>query len=62
MSKISKALNEVWEWKEQIYEERKGLTLTEWVKISKEKSNRILKKHGIRKEPESARPKNVVGA
>lgn len=62
MSKISKALTEVWEWKEKIHEERKGMTLTEWAKISKEKSSRILKKHGIRKAPESTRPKKVVGA
>jgi hypothetical protein len=62
MTKVSKALTEVWEWKEEIYEERKGMTLTEWAKISKEKSSRIRKKYGIGKERETAGHKKVVGA
>jgi len=62
MSKVSKALTEVWEWKEQIYEERKDMTLAEWVRISKEKSSRIRKKYGIRKESDTAGRKKVVGA
>ena len=53
MSKVSKALAEVWEWKEQIYEERKDMTLAEWAKISKEKSSRIRNGYGIGKESET---------
>jgi hypothetical protein len=29
VTKTSNVLNEVWKWKKQIYEERKGMTLTE---------------------------------
>ena len=54
MSKVSKALTEVWEWKEKIYEERKDMTLAEWARISKEKSSRIRKKYGIGKQREAA--------
>ena len=49
MNKISKALTEVWEWKEQIYEERKDMTLSEWAKRSKENGSRIREEYGIGK-------------
>lgn len=61
MSKVSKALTEVWEWKKQIYQERKDMTISEWVKISKENSSRMCKDYGISKDTETEKQKIVVG-
>ena len=54
MSKISKALTEVWEWKEKIHEERKDMTLSEWARKSKKNSSRVVKEYGIKKERKTA--------
>ena len=62
MSNISKALNEVWEWKDKIHEERKGMMLSEWVQISKENGSRIRKKYGIRKIVKTTEMKKAIGA
>jgi hypothetical protein len=62
MSKTSKALTGVWEWKEEIYEERKAMTLAEWVRISKENSGRVRKEYGIGKPGEIPGHHKAVGA
>ena len=62
MSKVSKALSEVWQWKEAIYEERKDMSLAEWAKRSKQNSRRLCKKYGIGKTTEPVQPKKAVGA
>ena len=62
MSKVSKALAEVWQWKEEIYEERKDMSLAEWARRSKQNSRRLCKKYGITKATEPVQPKKAVGA
>jgi hypothetical protein len=47
MSKMSKALIEVWEWKEKIYEERKDMTLAEWAERSRESGSKLRREYGI---------------
>ena len=47
MSKISDALKEVWEWKEEIYNERKDKSIDEWCEIAKSNSKQLLKNYNI---------------
>ena len=61
MSKTPQALTEVWEWKE-IFEERKDLSLSEWVNATKEQSRQLLDKRGIVKSHNGHQPKKAVGA
>jgi hypothetical protein len=49
MIKHSKALLEVWDWKEKIFEERKGRSISEWAALSKKNSQELLKKYNIKK-------------
>jgi hypothetical protein len=62
MSKTPKALTEVWEWKEKIFEERKDLSLSEWVKATKMQSRQLLDKRSIIVSHNGRQPKKAVGA
>ncbi len=46
--KIDRALEEVWNWKDIIYEERKNLTMEEIVKLIEENGEAIEKKYGLK--------------
>ncbi len=50
MSKISDALKEVWDWKEEIYKERKDKSIDEWCEIAKANSKKLLKDYNIRRK------------
>jgi len=39
---ISKALEEVWEWKEKCYEESKGMTMLDYLKKVHENADNVL--------------------
>ncbi|MEK7845726.1 MAG: hypothetical protein AAB257_02045 [Nitrospinota bacterium] len=39
---ISKALEEVWEWKEKCYEESKGMTILDYLKKVHENADNVL--------------------
>lgn len=43
-SKIPKALKEVWDWEEKIYQETKRLSLKEYFRYIREKAKKILPK------------------
>ncbi len=45
--KIDKALEEVWAWKEKIYQETKDMTMEERVKIIKESAEKINQRYGL---------------
>lgn len=62
MTKTSRALTEVWEWKERIFEEHKDLSLAEWVARTKEQSTQLLEKRGIDRTDKARKPKKAVGA
>ena len=49
--KVSKALEEVWEWKEAVYEMIKDLSPEERVEFFQRESDRILKEAGLEKIP-----------
>lgn len=46
--KVAKSLQEVWDWKERAYEERKGLTMEERIKGIKEGAEEVCKKYGLK--------------
>jgi hypothetical protein len=48
--KIEKSLEEVWEWKEKIYWENRGLPLEEVVKKIKDNATRINQRYGLNLE------------
>ncbi len=45
--KIDRSLEEVWRWKEKIYQETKGMSVEERVKKIKENASRINQKYGL---------------
>ena len=45
--KIDKALEEVWAWKETIYQETKDMTMEDRVKTIKEKAVEINQRYGL---------------
>lgn len=45
--KIDKSLEEVWRWKEEIYQETKDMSMEERVKKIKENTIRISQKYGL---------------
>jgi hypothetical protein len=45
--KIDKSLEEVWTWKEKIYQETKDMSMEERVKRIKENALRISQKYGL---------------
>ena len=47
--KVSKALKEVWEWKESVYQETKDMTTKEGLEYIKNEANRILEEEGLEK-------------
>jgi hypothetical protein len=48
MQKYDKSLLEVWEWKEKVYQDFKGLTVEEYVKKVREEADAILAKYNIK--------------
>jgi len=51
--KIDKALEEVWAWKEKIYQETKDMTMEDRVKIIKENAVKINQRYGLNLKIES---------
>ncbi|MBU0700443.1 hypothetical protein KKE26_03995 [bacterium] len=45
--RIDKSLEEVWDWKEKIYQETKGISMEEIVKKTKENALRINKRYEL---------------
>jgi hypothetical protein len=62
MSKTPKALMETWEWKEEIFKERSGLSLSEWANLAREQSRQLLEERGMSKSHSVQRSKKAVGA
>jgi len=63
MTKIPDALKEVWEWKEQIYQERKDKSIEEWCEIAKSNSKELLKDYNITRrtsEEKKKEEKNIT--
>lgn len=58
MRKYDKSLVEVWEWKEDVYNETKDLTAREYVKKIKEDADSILAGHRTRLTTVSPRGKS----
>lgn len=53
--KIDKSLQEVWDWKESVYQETKHLSVTEAARKIHEDAEQIKKKYGLKlKSPETA--------
>jgi vacuolar-type H+-ATPase subunit E/Vma4 len=48
MSKYDKSLVEVWEWRQKVHDELKGLTNEEYVKRVREQADTILAKYNIK--------------
>ena len=44
----SKSLEEVWEWKRKIYEERKDLSIDEYVEQTNDNAEKFYKAHNIK--------------
>lgn len=51
MKNYDKSLTEVWEWKEKVYREVKGLTAKEHVEKLRNDAEKILSKSGIKLTP-----------
>ena len=47
--KVSKALKEVWEWKESVYQETKDMTTKEGLEYIRNEANKILEEEGLEK-------------
>lgn len=45
--RIDKSLEEVWQWKEKIYQETKDISMEERVRRIKENASRIDQKYGL---------------
>lgn len=50
MSKYDKSLTEVWKWKENVYQDVKGLTSKEMIGKIEHDADKILKEHSIELE------------
>jgi hypothetical protein len=59
MIKNSKALLEVWDWKEKIFKERKGKSLAEWINLSRKNSQALLKQYNIKKSTQRVDAKSL---
>lgn len=46
--KVDKSLQEVWEWKEKVYEETRGLSTKEKIANFKKTSEDFCKKYGLK--------------
>lgn len=46
--KATKSLQEVWDWKEKVYEETKGLSIEEAARKIQKDADEIFKKHGLK--------------
>lgn len=46
--RVDKSLQEVWDWKEKGYKERKGLTMEEKIKKIKESAQELCKKYNLK--------------
>jgi hypothetical protein len=49
MIKYSKALLEVWDWKEKIFNERKDMSISDWADLSRKNSQELLARYNIKK-------------
>jgi hypothetical protein len=45
--KVDKSLEEVWKWKEKVYQKTKGISMEERVRRIKENASRIDQKYGL---------------
>jgi len=45
--KVTKSLQEVWDWKEKAYEQRRGLTMEERIEGIKEGAEEMRKKYNL---------------
>ncbi len=45
--KVTKSLQEVWDWKEKAYEQRKGLLMEERIKEIKESAEEMCKRYNL---------------
>ena len=45
--KVAKSLQEVWDWKEKAYEQRKGLPMEERIKGIKEGAQELCKRYNL---------------
>lgn len=53
--KIDKSLQEVWDWKDNVYQETKHLSVTEAARKIHEDAEQIKKKYGLKfRSPETA--------
>ena len=57
--KIDKALEEVWAWKEKIYQETKDMTMEDRVKIIKENAVKINQRYGLNLKIVSSENKRI---
>ncbi len=57
--KIDKALEEVWAWKEKIYQETKDMTMEDRVKIIKENAVKINQRYGLNLKMVSGENKRI---
>ncbi|MFH0926628.1 MAG: hypothetical protein V1872_13520 [bacterium] len=46
--KVDRSLQEVWDWKEDVYEETKGLSIKEKIISFKKTSEEFCKKYGLK--------------
>ena len=57
--KIDKALEEVWAWKEKIYQETKDMTMEDRVKTIKESAVKINQRYGLNLKIVSGEKKHI---
>jgi hypothetical protein len=55
MRKYDKSLIEVWEWKEQVYQDVKNLSTEEYIEKIKNDTDKMLSEKGIKLIPVSAK-------
>ena len=48
--KADKSLEEVWKWKEKVYDETKGMSVEEYVNAIKANASNAIKKYGLNLE------------
>lgn len=53
--KVDKSLQEVWDWKDALYEETKNMTMKERIKYLNEKGEEIEKKYNLNLRSQSAK-------
>jgi len=51
MKKYDKSLSEVWDWKEQVYQDVKGLTAQDYIEKLKRDAERIFSENHVKLNP-----------